>query len=81
MTVSRVVFTKEIMKMEKAIGIQFDLDKLKQYFAALQVMSDETFIAACREIRISWDRSYFPPVGAIKYARPSIGGSETGEEG
>ena len=65
MAVSGWVLLKELRKIAEATGSKFDLARTDQYLADVQVMSVETFMAACREIRSSWHRSYFPPVGAI----------------
>ena len=62
---NRQVIITELEKLGDAVGYKLQENRYPQYIEDLQKVDDQSFIAACTSLRLSWDRASFPPIGAF----------------
>mgnify|MGYP001031021592 CR=1 FL=1 len=61
----RSVILRELEKVGRAIGVPLAESRLPQYVEDLCKLDETVFIEVCVEIRTSWEKLSFPPVGVF----------------
>lgn len=59
------VIINELEKLSRAIGTPLHQNRLAQYVEDLSGLDEKVFIEVCNDLRRSWERASFPPIGAF----------------
>lgn len=61
----RTLILQELEKLSRAIGVPLQESRLAQYVEDLSGLDARVFIEVCHELRLSWEKLSFPPVGVF----------------
>lgn len=61
----RTLILQELEKLSRAIGVPLQESRLAQYVEDLSGLDEKVFVDVCNELRLSWEKTSFPPVGVF----------------